>query len=202
MPRQTWDPPLSLSISRDARWDFEEIQFLLSRDNKLNFFTSIFNEKLLISFYYNPTPPPLPKKCPNECIFLCLVICFFSIQSLQFKICRKFFLVIMVGRPETRRLSASISWDAFRKGRSLARNHISICFFLTFQLTKAEELPTLCIEKPELTKTEFSKLLQCWVAEVGGTWDRRSPKACGICEWKEILWFVTIYALLQQEHDN
>ena len=100
------------------------------------------------------------------------------------------FTVVVVGKSETCRLSASISWDAFRKGRSLARNHISI--FLTFQLTKAEELPTLCIEKPELTKTEFLKLLQCWVAEVGGTWDQRSPKAYGICERKEILWFVAI----------
>ena len=153
-------------------------------------------------FITTPPHPPCPKNARMNAFFCVLWSVFSPSNPYNLKFVESFFWVIMVGRPETRRLSASISWDAFRKGRSLARNHISICFFLTFQLTKAEELPTLCIEKPELTKTEFSKLLQCWVAEVGGPWDQRSPKAYGICERKEILWFVAIYALLQQEHDN
>ena len=99
----------------------------------------------------------------------------------------KVFSMIMVEKPETAGCLLQFLEMHSGVGRSLARNHISICFFLTFQLTKAEELHTLCIEKPELTKTEFLKLLQCWVAEVGGTWDQRSPKAYGICERKEIL---------------
>ena len=152
-------------------------------------------------FITTPPHPPCPKNARMNAFFCVLWSVFSPSNPYNLKFVESF-LVIMVGRPETRRLSASISWDAFRKGRSLARNHISICFFLTFQLTKAEELHTLCIEKPELTKTEFLKLLQCWVAEVGGTWDQRSPKAYGICERKEILWFVSIYTLLQQEHGN
>ena len=54
--------------------------------------------------------------------------------------------VVVVGKSETCRLSASISWDAFRKGRErllTARTHINISFLsppLTCWLTKTEEL--------------------------------------------------------------
>ena len=108
-------------------------------------------------FITTPPHPPCPKNARMNAFFCVLWSVFSSSNPYNLKFVESF-LVIMVGRPETRRLSASISWDAFRKGRSLARNHISICFFLTFQLTKAEELPTLCIEKPELTKNGIFKV--------------------------------------------
>ena len=55
------------------------------------------------------------------------------------------FTVVVVGKSETCRLSASISWDAFRKGRERllsARTHINISFLSsppTCWLTKTEE---------------------------------------------------------------
>ena len=129
---------------------------------------------IILFFYYNQSNKEKNNKTPHRV--------FTDIEA---------FSIITVEKPETRRLSASISWDAFRKGRSLARNHISICFFsplLTFQLTKVEEIHKKILD-PAIYNWCNTNLLDSskikaweWAAHGSvGNWDRVKICTNGKC---------------------